>query len=195
MAADETTPPRSSQVEVALIDATARLLAERGPALVSLRDIEVASGINKGQVHHYFGGKRGLIEAAVRKLASEHFEFFRRRTQTAEPLPLSLSQDSKYWRALVRIILDGDIDLACLELREDLSVPRRVLREVAAGDRPSRQVKAGLATMMLLELGWAAFRPYVEQVLEADEDDVRAVESHLHDLLLQHAAGHRPRLD
>jgi AcrR family transcriptional regulator len=40
-------------------------MAERGPAATSLDDVRVATRVSKSQLYHYFGDKRGLVEAVV----------------------------------------------------------------------------------------------------------------------------------
>ena len=87
--------PRGGEaVRTALLDAAAELLAEVGPEATSVRDVARRAGVNHGQVHHYFGGKRGLLEAAMRGLAHDHHAFVReRRGDAAYPPPLLLAQD------------------------------------------------------------------------------------------------------
>jgi AcrR family transcriptional regulator len=48
-----------------IVHAAARLIAERGAAGTSLDDVRAATGASKSQLYHYFGDKRGLVEAVV----------------------------------------------------------------------------------------------------------------------------------
>ena len=50
-------------VEKRLIDSAAELLSSLGPNQLSIRDIALHAGVNHAQIHHYFGGKQGLLEA------------------------------------------------------------------------------------------------------------------------------------
>lgn len=159
-------------VETALIEAAADLLAEVGPARVSVRDIADRAGVNKGQIHHYFGGKQGLIEAAFRHVATEHFENARERSGDRLPVPLTLGLDQRYLQSVVRIVLDGDLDTARLEFDEGISVPRSVmdrLTEKAGRDQPTDKLQAEIATVMAMELGWAAFAPFIQMAVGADD--------------------------
>jgi AcrR family transcriptional regulator len=52
-----------------LIESTLRLIAERGVAGVSVRDVAADAGVNHGLVHRYFGSKDALIRAAVERIA------------------------------------------------------------------------------------------------------------------------------
>lgn len=161
-----------SAVEAALIEAAADLLAEMGPARVSVRDIADRAGVNKGQIHHYFGGKQGLIEAAFRRVASEHFENARERGGDGLPVPLTLGLDQRYLQSLVRIVLDGDLETARLEFDEGLSVPRLAmerLTELAGLGEPDEALKAQLASVMAIELGWAAFAPFIQMAIDVED--------------------------
>lgn len=48
-----------------ILVAAAELIGERGAAGTSLDDIRAATGASKSQLYHYFGDKRGLVEAVV----------------------------------------------------------------------------------------------------------------------------------
>lgn len=58
---------RGQEARIAILNATERLVAERG-AQVPLRDIAVAAGQrNNSAVNYYFGNRQELIEAVVRR--------------------------------------------------------------------------------------------------------------------------------
>src|SRR5262245_13339449 len=105
-------PPRGQRETVAaLIDATISLLAERGPAALSVRDIAAHAGVNHGLVHRHFGSKQALVRAALDRLAGELYE-----TAGAASLDVAglsalftaTAQHETYWRALARTVLDGE---------------------------------------------------------------------------------------
>jgi TetR/AcrR family transcriptional regulator, transcriptional repressor for nem operon len=48
-----------------IVRAAAMLVAEHGAAGMSLDDVRAATGTSKSQLYHYFGDKRGLVEAVV----------------------------------------------------------------------------------------------------------------------------------
>ena len=121
-------------VEDKLLKAACKLLAQKGPKGVSNRDIAKHAGVNHGQIHHYFGSKRGLLEAAISKLAHEHWD----HTQRDGMSPLALGKDQTYILAVIRCAIDGDLDLATLELRENISVPRQALQKLCDNRRPVR---------------------------------------------------------
>jgi AcrR family transcriptional regulator len=42
--------------------------------------------VNHAQIHHYFGGKQGLLEATYKQLAFEHMEQLERRNVNPDNL-------------------------------------------------------------------------------------------------------------
>ncbi len=179
---DGDTPGRGRDaVEAALIESTATLLAEQGPARIGLREIAERAGVNKGQIHHYFGSKQNLIEAAVRKLAREHYDNATERAGGPMPVPLTLGLDTRYWQTIIRLILNGDLDTAGLEFDEGISVPQRALDELAKNDgEASVELKAAVAGAMALELGWTAFQDFILRAVRAESpDEVAAIEAQL----------------
>ncbi len=168
-------------VRRALIEAAAQRLGETGPSNVSVRDVARRAGVNHGQVHHYFGGKRGLLVAAMRKLATDHFELTRERSGGSPIPPLFvLAEDPDYWRAICQVTMEGDLDLARLEVDEDISIPRSAMRELMqryeiADD--DLDYKAQFASLVAMQLGWVALEDFimlVADVRDEDRDEVRA---------------------
>ncbi|MCP4906339.1 MAG: TetR family transcriptional regulator [bacterium] len=181
MSSEQDPPPTrirgGEAVKTALIDAAAEMLGEIGPSHISVREIAERAGVNHGQVHHYFGGKRPLLEAAMKQLAHGHFEYARMLTgDSIFPPALSLSQDSNYWRAISHIAMDGDLDLARIEIDEGVSVPRLTLKKLrtkTAGEMDDLVVKARLAGVAALQLGWVAFEDYLLMAVDAHEEEDR----------------------
>ncbi len=189
-------PERSRQAaEAALVEATTRLLAIRGPERVSLRDIADEAGVNKGLIHHYFGGKRALVEAAVRKLAEEHVANATARSGGPLPAPLTLGLDEQYWQVIARLILEGDLELAGLEFEEEISVPRRAFDVLAAEHGDSIDLKAAVAAAMALELGWTAFKPFVVRAVRAEGGEIESIEEELRVILRGIVLASRKRSD
>ncbi|MDQ0707650.1 AcrR family transcriptional regulator [Arthrobacter woluwensis] len=55
----------NDQLRLTLLDTTAALVAERGPAGVTLRDLAAAAGTSTTAIYSLFGGKAQLLEAVV----------------------------------------------------------------------------------------------------------------------------------
>ena len=169
-------------VEAKLIRSACALLSKRGPRALTVREIAGHAGVNHGQVHHYFKSKRGLLTAAMRKLAREHWEntASRDRDEHDVPPPLALAQDQEYILAVIRCVVDGEMELATLELEDGISVPRRIVEELIGDpefDRTPAQIKAITATFMATELAWAVFGKYILKMVDADSAEAADVEA------------------
>lgn len=156
--------------EERLINSAAELLGELGPRAVSVRTIAERAGVNHGLVHHYFGGKAGLLRAAMTKLVKEHESYALAQSDGKRyPAPLALAGDQRYIRAVVRCVLDGEMELAEIELETNSSIPRAALmREVKRLNvkKPDAQLKAAFGLFMAMEMGWAALEPFIFSVTD-----------------------------
>lgn len=179
MTASSTRRRSRERVEDALIAAAAELLGEVGPRAVSVRTIAERAGVNHGLVHHYFGGKAELLRAAMARLVEEHRDFAKEKSGgRAVPAPLALAEDQRYLRAVVRAVLDGDDELATMELSTGYSIPRAALEHLATKRRmlePDIETKAQVAMEMALEMGWAALEPFILAVVDVRGDDIAAI--------------------
>lgn len=160
--------------EERLIEAAADLLGELGPRAVSVRVIAERAGVNHGLVHHYFGGKAGLLRSAMTKLVKDHESYAVGQSKDKRyPAPLALTGDQRYLRAVLRCVLDGEMELAEMELTTDSSVPRAALtaemkrRNVSRADA---QLKAAFGLFMATEMGWAALEPFIFSVTQTAND-------------------------
>ena len=179
------------ETEDKLIAAAADLLGEVGPRATSVRMIAERAGVNHGLVHHYFGGKDALLRAAMERLVTEHAHYAREQSAGRPiPAPLALGGDQRYLRAVVRAVLDGEMELARIELDTGVSVPRGALdharqrvRERSGGHDHDRddamgsetELKATVAIAMALEMGWAALEPFLFAVAEVGSDEADEV--------------------
>ena len=166
-------------VRRALIDATASAMAQTGPSGVSVREVAQLAGVNHGQIHHYFGGKRGLLKATMRHLASDHLAHANESAvEDSIPRALQLADDPLYWRAICRCVMEGDLELAGLEVEEGISVPRRALESLMARleiAETDLDFKAKFAAIAALQLGWAALEDFVLLISDIDESEREAV--------------------
>ncbi|MBT6143611.1 TetR family transcriptional regulator [bacterium] len=177
----------SDAVRRALIDATACVLAESGPSAVSVREVARTAGVNHGQIHHYFGGKRGLLKAAMHRLASEHLAHATADSK-GSPIPraLQLAEDRHYWQAVCRCVMEGDLELAGLEVAEGISVPRRALEslrthlEISEADL---DFKASFAAVAALQLGWVALEDFIMLIADVDASERDAVRDRVKNLI------------
>jgi AcrR family transcriptional regulator len=181
-------PGRGAEaVQEALIAAAAARLSEAGPSGVSVRDVARRAGVNHGQVHHYFGGKRGLLVAAMRKLARDHFDTISRRS-AGSPIPplFSLAEDPDYWRAICLATMEGDLELARIEVDEGISIPRRALDALRERDGMASDVlefKARFAMVAALQLGWVALEDFIMLISDVADEDRAEVRERARQLL------------
>ncbi len=181
--AEEKSSRTRVDTEDKLIAATAELLGEVGPRSLSVRAIAERAGVNHGLVHHYFGGKDALLQAAMERLVHSHHDYAMEQSrQQPIPAPLTLIGDPMYLRAVVRAVLDNEMSLARTELSEDVSVPRNAMMHVATQqgmDEPTVELKAMMGLGMAMEMGWAALEPFIFSVVDADsqndQEQIRAV--------------------
>lgn len=167
-------------MEEALVAATSELLAESGPRATSVRDIADRAGVNHAQVHHYFGGKRALLKEAMRRMARAHNDALHDITGD-RPLPPAMTMPSeRYLQAVVRATIEGDIELAGIELSEGgTSMWRGVLdhlTSLAGLTEPNMDVKAALAAGAALQLGWLALEPIILLIADVqpeEKDEIR----------------------
>ena len=180
IAEQPTQPRKQTEAEAKLIAAAADLLGEVGPRAMSVRMVAERAGVNHGLVHHYFGSKEGLMRAAMLLLVEQHAEDVREKSH-GNPIPdaLVLTSEPRYLRAVVRAVLDNEMELATMELEAGVSIPRGALQHVAKMrqlDEPDTQIKALAAIGMALEMGWAALEPLLFAVTDVptdEQDDVR----------------------
>lgn len=165
-------------VEKKLIDSAAELLGTIGPNQLSIRDIALHAGVNHAQIHHYFGGKQGLLEATYKQLAFEHMQQLERRNISAMNLgnePLS-GLTENYFNALIRAVLDGQMDLLRVQVDSGLSMSKKTLNELAklrGASKPSAEEKAAIALVMVMEFGFAAIKPYITEVLKISDKEMQ----------------------
>lgn len=169
----------SDGVKAALIDAACDGLAELGPRALSTRELAQRAGVNHGQIHHYFGGKRELLKAAMASLAAEHWRNSLERADGGPIAPaLSLEKDTRYWRATALAAMEDDLELAQVEIDEGFSVPRRAieaLREQRGIAEDDLDFKAQAALLIATQLGYVAFERLAMLFAEVDESDRDAV--------------------
>ena len=113
--AEEKSSRTRVDTEDKLIAATAELLGEVGPRSLSVRAIAERAGVNHGLVHHYFGGKDALLQAAMERLVHSHHDYAMEQSrQQPIPAPLTLIGDPMYLRAVVRAVVRP---IACAVVR------------------------------------------------------------------------------
>ena len=79
-----------------ILDAAENAIAELGFAAASLRHIVLEAQVNVATVYYYFGSKRGLMEAVLKRrfgpLRQEHLALLQQFEEAAEGRPLKVEQ-------------------------------------------------------------------------------------------------------
>ena len=163
-------------VEKRLIDSASYLVGSVGPNQLTIRDIADHAGVNHAQIHHYFGGKKGLLIATYKQLAFEHVQQLERRNVSPNNLgdePLSTITDD-YFKAIIRAVLDDQMDLVRVQIDSNLSVSRQTLEQLTKLKnlkKPNSEIKSAVAIAMVVEFGLASMEKYIDEVLEMSAND------------------------
>jgi len=85
-----------------IVEAAQKLFVAKGFADVSMREIAAAAGVTKGLIHHHFGTKQALWEAARDHLFQRYFDEQKAELETAERADAALLREGvvKYFRYL-----------------------------------------------------------------------------------------------
>lgn len=152
----------------ALLDATARLFAERGYAATSTRDIALAAKMLPGSLYYHFASKEQMLvavyEAGVRELEAAVRGAIERETAPWPRLEAAcrahletVLKHSDYAQVLIRV-LPHDVPLVAARLGELRAGYEAVWRELVAGlPLPAGSDRRALRLMLLGALNWARF--------------------------------------
>jgi len=165
-------------VEKKLIESAAVLVGSIGPNQLTIRDIAEHAGVNHAQIHHYFGGKDGLLTATYKLLAFEHIEQLQRRNVSVDNLirePLG-SITNNYFKAIIRAVLYNRMDLVRVQVDSNLSMSKKTLDQLVKiknEKKPTAEMKAAIAIVMVVEFGLASMKPYIMEVLDINEKEMK----------------------
>ncbi|MDA9611558.1 TetR/AcrR family transcriptional regulator [Gammaproteobacteria bacterium] len=165
-------------VEKKLIESAAVLVGSIGPNQLTIRDVADHAGVNHAQIHHYFGGKDGLLIATYKLLAFEHVEQLQRRNVSPDNMikePLS-EITNNYFRAVIRAVLDNRMDLVRVQVDSDLSMSKKTLNQLVKlknKKKPTAEMKAAIALIMVVEFGFASMKLYIMEVLDINEQEMK----------------------
>ena len=165
-------------VEKKLIESAAVLVGSIGPNQLTIRDIAEHAGVNHAQIHLYFGGKDGLLTATYKLLSFEHIEQLQRRDVSVDNLirePLG-SITNNYFKAIIRAVLDNRMDLVRVQVDSNLSMSKKTLDQLVKiknEKKPTAEMKAAIAIVMVVEFGLASMKPYIMEVLDINEKEMK----------------------
>ena len=173
---DPLAPHGPDQVRETVVQAAARLFAERGVAAVSVGQVARAAGVNLGLVHRYVGTKEDLVRAALRWAAEE----MAREVEQADNPILNGSTSELvgiYERLLAQLSLEG-YDLR--ELGLQFPMMRSLIDQMV--DAGINEYDARLRAVCSVALAaWRVLEPLVTAATQLDPEDVVAVEAAIND--------------
>ena len=109
-------------------------------------------------------------------MAFEHVQQLERRNVSPTNLgdePLSTITDD-YFKAIIRAVLDDQMDLVRVQIDSNLSVSRNTLEQLTKLKnlkKPNSEVKSAVAIAMVVEFGLASMEKYIDEVLEMSTND------------------------
>lgn len=176
MSSAESARPRGrAEVRQAVLDATGDLLAERGPAGFTVREVAERAGVNHALVHRHFGTKAEVLQATLAEEARAVVE-----AVAATDLPTRvpgtpeqvgrlldlLAQRPSYWRTVVQAVLQAPEAVipgtaSTTELFADLW-------RGGDSERAAASAVAGLTAV-----GWLVFGDFLADATGADPAEVR----------------------
>ena len=129
--------PVESDPQTRILDAAENAIAELGFAGASLRHIVLGAQVNLATVYYYFGSKRGLMEAVLKRrfgpLREEHLALLREFEAAAEDQPLPVEK-------ILEAMLLPPLRLAAKAPAKHQAITRLIGRIVTEPDAETQEV-------------------------------------------------------
>jgi AcrR family transcriptional regulator len=180
-------PPRRRDREKTvadILDAAERLLGDKGPDGFGLAELGRAAGISFGLIHHYFGGKEGLLRSVlgrtlrdmgreIRRLQEDH-SFWRRDAPAVQVVFDTFARSPGFSRLLAWGLLTGLIgseDVA-REFRKDRAALEAMLEAFRVEAPAETRDDVAVITTLLVSavLGFHLLRPLLVGTVEWNEE-------------------------
>lgn len=169
-------PRGPEDVTAAVVDAATRLIGERGPGKVSLRDIAREARVNYGLIHYYFGTKDDVLRTVFRSLSYRVAD----RLATADTIWEMMDEywqvsesGNSYVRMLSGLLLEGRDPEEFLGRSPAIGELRRGIEAAQAAPGPPPSPVAApqsgepfdprlvAAATILVSMGWRLFSPFL----------------------------------
>ncbi|WP_186241814.1 TetR/AcrR family transcriptional regulator [Mycobacterium simulans] len=163
-------PTGREEVAAAVLEAAADLIAERGPAATSIRDIAARSKVNHGLVFRHFGTKDQLVGAVLDYLGEKLAGLLH---CGASPEVIERSLD-RHMRVMARSLLDG---YPVGQLQKRFPNVAEMLDEVRPRHDRDSSARLAVANALALQFGWRLFAPILRSATGLDElpdDELKA---------------------
>jgi AcrR family transcriptional regulator len=168
----------------AILDTAERLLGEKGPDGFGLAELGREAGISFGLIHHYFGGKEGLLRAVLRRTLrdmgreiirlQENRTFWRKDAPAVQVVFDTFAKRPGFSRLLAWGLLTGLIgsDDVAREFRKDREALQSMLEAFRADAPAETRDEVAVITTLLISsvLGFNLLRPLLVGSLEWSDD-------------------------
>jgi TetR/AcrR family transcriptional regulator, repressor for neighboring sulfatase len=179
-------PRGPDDVVAAVLEAGARLFAERGVGAVAVREVAAEAGVNAGLVHRYVGAKDDLVREVMLHISAELGQELEDGDDPTYGDRHDATVDA-YLRILAHLILEG-YDLDRLDL--DFPLMRFVVDRLAAEPgRDVRDAQMRAICLIALDIGWRLFEPLVAAGADLDDDERSEVRAAVDESRRRIAAG------
>lgn len=170
-----------------ILDAAERLLDEKGPDGFGLAELGREADVSFGLIHHYFGGKEGLLKAVIRRAMRANGDEIRKLQADGSfwrrDAPAVLSVFDAYakrpafgrlmaWGLLTGLLDNDEVEDEFKKDREALDEMLNAFREEAP-ERLRDDVRVMTALLFSSVLGYTLMRPRLESGYDwtAEEDE------------------------
>ncbi len=188
---DPIVPTMSRAETEAQLEAAALALLRRDGVLAGLNLRETAdhAGVNRGLVYHYFGSRRALLRAALRKDAGRRLDEIR----SGDRLPFLarwrrflrvMTGEGDAIRLMTLLVLDGDDQLRTMPLRAQT-------RQLLEADRdagvlaPDLDLEAAHAAIVSFTWGYVVYREALAREFEMTSAELDERVAVVFDLMLR----------
>ena len=163
-------PIGKDEVSAAILEAASELIAAKGPAATSIREVAARAGVNHGLLHRHFGSKDKLLAATLQHLA-DSAAALRESGASFEDVEAAHELQA---RVMVRSTLDG---FPVEELQQRFPGMEAFLEVVRANHTDERTARLLAAHGMALQFGWGLLGPTLRVAFglqDLDETEIRA---------------------
>jgi TetR/AcrR family transcriptional regulator, repressor for neighboring sulfatase len=155
-------PSGRQEVREALLNAAQKLIATRGPARVTLREIADEAGVNFGLVYQYLGTRDELLRAVYQRVARRSALRFEPIDRLPDAVAAMMSvPDDSIARIMAWAILDGDYAADVFGRSPALEHIAGVIAGYRNGGPPSEPEEDDrlmAAFLLVTMLGWRLFQ-------------------------------------
>ncbi|MFJ7215895.1 TetR family transcriptional regulator [Amycolatopsis sp. NPDC098790] len=161
----------AAATQQALLDAAAKLFAERGFDRTTVRDIAGEAGANQALLFRYFGSKEALFEAVIARDGREQLATTPPERLFSASLHSMLAPEGARNRTLETYLRSSGSDGVAAAIREEIGEEyARVLATLT--DAPDAELRADLALAWLMGIALVREVSGKEPLASADPDEV-----------------------